>query len=61
MAKKTYKVCGYAEAKGGTDIEVNVKAASPDAALTEAVKKEPGLEKHKDVRIYVQGGWTRCK
>lgn len=61
MAKKAYKVCGFAEAKGGMDVETTVKAESIDAAITAAVKKEPSLEKHKDVRVYVQGGWQRVK
>lgn len=60
MAKKAFKVVGLGD-KNQQDIEVTVKAESIDVALTAAKKKEPGLEKYKDVRVYAQGGWVRVQ
>lgn len=60
-SKKSYKVVGHATANGQQDIEVTVKAISIEAAITEAAKKEPALEKHKDVRVYTQSGWSRVR
>jgi hypothetical protein len=59
--KKSFKVVGVATSKGEHDVEAIVKAESADAALIAAVKKEPALDKHKDVRIYSQGGWQRVR
>jgi hypothetical protein len=50
--KAIYRVYGYAEAKGGTDIVVQVSASTPEAAKEAAVKENPALAKMKDVRIY---------
>lgn len=55
---KQFKVTGLGE-KNQQDITVMVKAASIDAAKTEAIKKEPALEKYKDVRVYARGDWVR--
>lgn len=60
-SKKSYKVIGHATATGHQDVEVMVKAESVDAAIVEAIKKEPTLEKHKDVRVYSQSGWSRVR
>ena len=58
--KAIYRVYGYAESKGGSDIVVQVSASSPEAAKDAAVKENPALAKMKDVRVYTRTTtWAR--
>jgi hypothetical protein len=60
-SKRTFKVVAFASKVGERDVEVIVKAASIEAARAEAIKKEPSIDKHPDVRFYERAGWTRVR